>query len=86
MTAAHPASTNGFRALEREERARKKAAGSPAQHERSIRILAGGEPSGLGLERAATGRRKLLKFECHYHGWDDSVLISDEPLRAVEAL
>ena len=24
--------------------------------------------------RGATGRKKYLKFEGHYHGWDDSVL------------
>ena len=33
----------------------------------------------LRLARAATGRRKLLKFEGHYHGWDDSVLLSYHP-------
>lgn len=30
----------------------------------------------LRLARAATGRRKFLKFEGHYHGWNDSVLLS----------
>lgn len=30
----------------------------------------------LRLARAATGRAKYLKFEGHYHGWDDSVLVS----------
>lgn len=33
----------------------------------------------LRLARAATGRRKILKFEGHYHGWDDSVLLSYHP-------
>jgi glutamate-1-semialdehyde 2,1-aminomutase len=33
----------------------------------------------LRLARAATGRRKFLKFEGHYHGWDDSVLVSYRP-------
>lgn len=33
----------------------------------------------LRLARAATGRRKFLKFEGHYHGWDDSVLLSYHP-------
>jgi glutamate-1-semialdehyde 2,1-aminomutase len=33
----------------------------------------------LRVARAATGRRKYLKFEGHYHGWDDSVLVSYHP-------
>ena len=33
----------------------------------------------LRLARAATGRRKYLKFEGHYHGWEDSVLVSSHP-------
>ncbi|MEO6912147.1 MAG: aspartate aminotransferase family protein [Edaphobacter sp.] len=33
----------------------------------------------LRLARAATGRRKFIKFEGHYHGWDDSVLLSYHP-------
>ena len=33
----------------------------------------------LRLARAATGRMKYLKFEGHYHGWDDSVLVSYHP-------
>jgi glutamate-1-semialdehyde 2,1-aminomutase len=36
----------------------------------------------LRLARAVTGRRKVLKFEGHYHGWDDSVLVSYHPGRA----
>jgi glutamate-1-semialdehyde 2,1-aminomutase len=35
----------------------------------------------LRLARAITGRRKFLKFEGHYHGWDDSVLLSYHPSR-----
>lgn len=33
----------------------------------------------LRLARAATGRNLVLKFEGHYHGWMDSVLISHHP-------
>jgi glutamate-1-semialdehyde 2,1-aminomutase len=33
----------------------------------------------LRLARAVTGRRKFLKFEGHYHGWADSVLVSYHP-------
>jgi glutamate-1-semialdehyde 2,1-aminomutase len=33
----------------------------------------------LRLARAVTGRQKFLKFEGHYHGWDDSVLVSYKP-------
>lgn len=33
----------------------------------------------LRLARAFTGRRKFIKFEGHYHGWDDSVLLSYHP-------
>jgi len=36
----------------------------------------------LRLARAATGRQKVVKFEGHYHGWDDSVLVSYKPTRA----
>jgi len=31
------------------------------------------------LAREFTGRRKVLKFEGHYHGWPDSVLVSYRP-------
>ena len=31
------------------------------------------------LAREFTGRRKILKFEGHYHGWPDSVLVSYRP-------
>lgn len=33
----------------------------------------------LRLARAATNRLKFIKFEGHYHGWDDSVLLSYHP-------
>jgi glutamate-1-semialdehyde 2,1-aminomutase len=33
----------------------------------------------LRLARACTGRPKYVKFEGHYHGWDDSVLIRYHP-------
>ncbi|MCW5978139.1 MAG: aspartate aminotransferase family protein [Bryobacteraceae bacterium] len=33
----------------------------------------------LRLARAATQRPKYLKFEGHYHGWDDTVLVSYRP-------
>lgn len=41
----------------------------------------GSEPvqMALRLARAYTGKRKLIKFEGHYHGWHDNVLISFHP-------
>lgn len=36
----------------------------------------------LRLARAYTGRAGFLKFEGHYHGWDDSVLVSYHPTAA----
>jgi glutamate-1-semialdehyde 2,1-aminomutase len=33
----------------------------------------------LRLARAATGRNRILKFEGHYHGWADSILVSYHP-------
>jgi glutamate-1-semialdehyde 2,1-aminomutase len=33
----------------------------------------------LRLARAHTGRLRFVKFEGHYHGWDDSVLVSYHP-------
>lgn len=40
----------------------------------------------LRLARAVTGRKKYLKFEGHYHGWGDSVLVSYHPtLEQIEA-
>lgn len=37
----------------------------------------------LRLARAATGRRLIIKFEGHYHGWFDNVLWSTAPDPAV---
>jgi glutamate-1-semialdehyde 2,1-aminomutase len=34
----------------------------------------------IRLARGATGRRKILKFEGHYHGWHDDVLVSSNLL------
>jgi glutamate-1-semialdehyde 2,1-aminomutase len=34
----------------------------------------------LRLARGFTGRPKILKFEGHYHGWYDDVLVSSNPL------
>ncbi len=36
----------------------------------------------LRLARAATGRRIILKFEGHYHGWFDNILWSTAPALA----
>lgn len=36
----------------------------------------------LRLARGVTGRSKFIKFEGHYHGWDDSVLVSYRPSQA----
>jgi len=36
----------------------------------------------LRLARGVTGRNLYLKFEGHYHGWDDSVLVSYKPAAA----
>jgi glutamate-1-semialdehyde 2,1-aminomutase len=33
----------------------------------------------IRLARAATGRRKIVKFEGHYHGWFDNILWSVAP-------
>jgi len=33
----------------------------------------------LRLTRAVTGRKKLVKFEGHYHGWADNVFVSYHP-------
>jgi glutamate-1-semialdehyde 2,1-aminomutase len=33
----------------------------------------------MRLARAATGRRKIIKFEGHYHGWFDNILWSAAP-------
>jgi glutamate-1-semialdehyde 2,1-aminomutase len=34
----------------------------------------------LRLARGFTGRPKILKFEGHYHGWHDDVLVSSNPM------
>jgi glutamate-1-semialdehyde 2,1-aminomutase len=40
----------------------------------------------LRLARAVTGKTKYLKFEGHYHGWADSVLVSYHPsLQEIES-
>jgi len=36
----------------------------------------------LRLARAATGRRKVIKFEGHYHGWFDNIYASVRPRRS----
>ena len=36
--------------------------------------------SAVRLARAATGRPKILRFEGHYHGWQDTVYWSNKPL------
>ena len=36
----------------------------------------------LRLARGYTGRPKILKFEGHYHGWWDDVLVSSHPMPA----
>src|SRR5690606_21264967 len=36
----------------------------------------------LRLMRAATGRRTIIKFEGHYHGWFDNILWSTAPALA----
>jgi glutamate-1-semialdehyde 2,1-aminomutase len=33
----------------------------------------------LRVARAATGRAKVVKFEGHYHGWFDTILVSTSP-------
>lgn len=52
--------------------------------ERIIFTCSGSEAvqAALRLARAFTGRRLVLKFEGHYHGWIDSVLVSYHPSEA----
>ena len=33
----------------------------------------------LRVARAATGKNKIVKFEGHYHGWDNNILVSYRP-------
>jgi glutamate-1-semialdehyde 2,1-aminomutase len=49
--------------------------------ERVLYLTTGSEAvqGALRLARAATGRRLVIKFEGHYHGWMDSVLVSYSP-------
>ncbi len=37
----------------------------------------------LRLTRAATGRNLIVKFEGHYHGWSDSVLVGHRHARSI---
>lgn len=37
------------------------------------------DQAAIRLARAATGRKKIIKFEGHYHGWFDNVLWSTAP-------
>ena len=39
----------------------------------------------IRLARGVTGRPKILKFEGHYHGWYDDVLVGSNPLPAGDA-
>ena len=35
--------------------------------------------TGVRMARGITGKRKVLKFEGHYHGWYDGLLVSSNP-------
>ena len=35
----------------------------------------------LRIARAATGRMKVVKFRCHYHGWSDAIHLATQPGR-----
>lgn len=52
--------------------------------ERVLYLSTGSEAvqGAVRLARAATGRRRIIKFEGHYHGWMDSVLVSYHPALA----
>jgi len=39
----------------------------------------------IRLARGVTGRPKILKFEGHYHGWYDDVLVGSNPLAPADA-
>jgi glutamate-1-semialdehyde 2,1-aminomutase len=39
----------------------------------------------IRLARAATGRRRIVRFEGHYHGWLDNVLVASAPGEAKPA-
>ncbi|MBO0744336.1 MAG: aspartate aminotransferase family protein [Candidatus Dormibacteraeota bacterium] len=52
----------------------------PAAEE--VRIASSGSEAvqlALRIARAATGRRLVLKFEGHYHGWLDTIMVSTSP-------
>ncbi len=47
-----------------------------------VRIASSGSEAvqlALRVARAATGRRLVLKFEGHYHGWLDTIMVSTNP-------
>lgn len=47
-----------------------------------VRIASSGSEAvqlALRIARAATGRRLVLKFEGHYHGWLDTIMVSTSP-------
>lgn len=50
-----------------------------------VRIASSGSEAvqlALRIARAATGRRLVLKFEGHYHGWLDTIMVSTSPSEA----
>ena len=52
-------------------------------HVDKVRFANTGTEAAMGafrLARGHTGRRKIIKFEGHYHGWWDSVLINTNPM------
>lgn len=51
-------------------------------HVEKVRFANTGTEAAMGafrLARGHTGRRKIIKFEGHYHGWWDAVLINTNP-------
>ena len=52
-------------------------------HARKVRFANTGTEAAMAalrLARGVTGRRKIVKFEGHYHGWYDAVLLNTNPL------
>ncbi len=52
-------------------------------HVDKVRFANTGTEAAMGairLARGHTGRRKIIKFEGHYHGWWDAVLVNTNPL------
>jgi len=52
-------------------------------HVDKVRFANTGTEAAMGafrLARGHTGRRKIIKFEGHYHGWWDAVLLNTNPL------